>query len=261
MLEFPNIDPVALAIGPVAIRWYALAYVGGILLGLLYLTRLNKRLPLFTPKALDDLVFFGVLGILLGGRLGYIFFYQFAYYAAHPMEIFYLWQGGMAFHGGLLGVVGAFYIFARKHQLSFLAVMDRIALVAPIGLCLGRIANFINGELYGRVSNVPWAMIFPHDPAQLPRHPSQLYQAAGEGLLLFVLLFLLARFTPLLAYAGRACGVFLVGYGVARFVAEFFREPDAHLGFLAFGATMGQLLCVPMILLGVALLRRSWRGA
>jgi phosphatidylglycerol:prolipoprotein diacylglycerol transferase len=261
MLNFPNIDPVALAIGPMVIRWYALAYVLGILLGLLYLSRLNKRLPFFTPKALDDLVLYGVLGILLGGRLGYIFFYQFAYYAAHPIEIFYLWQGGMAFHGGLLGVVVAYYRFARTHQLPFLSVMDRIALVAPIGLCLGRLANFINGELYGRVSSVPWAMIFPADPAQLPRHPSQLYQAAGEGLFLGVLLYLLARFTPLLAHAGRASGVFLVGYGVARVVAECFRAPDAHLGFLAFGATMGQLLSVPMILLGVVLLRRSRRSA
>ena len=256
-LPFPEIDPVALAIGPIAIRWYALAYITGIVIGFWVLLRQNKRDDFFNQKARDDLIFFAVLGIIIGGRLGFVVFYHPEYFLANPLEAFKIWQGGMAFHGGILGVIGAFYLYARKHNLPYLSVMDRLALVAPIGLCLGRIANFINGELYGRIAlDVPWAMVFPNG-GPLPRHPSQLYQAGGEGLLLFIVMFIVAYGLRGFARRGLLSGVFLTGYGMARFSVEYFREPDAHLGLLSAGLSMGQWLCIPMVIVGAALIATS----
>jgi phosphatidylglycerol:prolipoprotein diacylglycerol transferase len=258
-LTFPSIDPVLVSIGPFAIRWYALAYIVGLLLGwryCLYLCGLPPRLV--TRTQLDDFLLWATLGVILGGRLGYVLFYQPLHFLEHPLDIFYVWEGGMSFHGGLIGVILAMLLFARRRGIPFFALTDIVACATPIGLLLGRIANFINGELYGRASDAPWAMVFP-DPNSggVPRHPSQLYEAALEGLLLFVVLFVLARFTRSLEHVGRLSGLFLVGYGVSRFVVEFFREPDAQLGYLLGGATMGQLLCVPMILLGLIFILRA----
>lgn len=253
-----HLDPVLIQLGPLAVRWYALAYVAGILLGYMYIKRINTHIapPLLSQKALDDMVLFAVLGIIAGGRLGYVFFYNAPYYLANPGEILAIWQGGMAFHGGLIGVAVAFYLFARRYKVPFLPLMDRIACAAPIGLFFGRFANFINGELYGRASDVAWAVQFPTG-GPVTRHPSQLYEAALEGLLLFVLLFVLWHKTTLRRKSGALAGIFLVGYGISRASIEFFREPDAQLGFLWGGATMGQLLCIPMILLGGYLIKNA----
>jgi phosphatidylglycerol:prolipoprotein diacylglycerol transferase len=254
MLNFPAIDPVAIHLGPLAIRWYSLAYMAGILGGWWALLKINARWPLtnLTRKGVDDLIMWSVIGIILGGRLGYVLIYQFDFFMQHPVHIFKLWEGGMSFHGGMVGFIVTFYFFARKNNVAFLGLMDRVACVVPIGLFFGRIANFINGELYGRVTDVSWGMVFPHG-GDLPRHPSQLYQAGMEGLLLGgVLLFCLLR-TTLIQKSGRLSAVFLVGYGLARIVGELFREPDAQIGFLFSGLTMGQLLSAPMLCLGVYL--------
>jgi phosphatidylglycerol:prolipoprotein diacylglycerol transferase len=259
-LAFPHFDPVALQLGPLVIRWYALAYVGGILLGYGLLIRLEKRWPFFDIKARDDIVLYAVLGIVLGGRLGFVLFYHPLYFLENPADIFAVWQGGMSFHGGIIGVLLSFVFFARKHQLPWLAVMDRLALVTPIGLFLGRLANFVNGELYGRITNVSWGMVFPNG-GPLPRHPSQLYEAFAEGLVLFALLYVLVRYFRGFEYRGRIGGMFLAGYGVARFTVEFFREPDANLGFLFAGVTMGQLLCLPMIIIGLWLVVKSKKAS
>ena len=259
VIAFPAIDPIALQLGPLAIRWYALAYIAGILLGWRYASWLaGRRGAAIPPQAFDDFVMWATLGIILGGRLGYVFFYKPFYFLANPAEIIMVWQGGMAFHGGLLGVVAATWWFTRRRGLSFLSLADLVCAAAPIGLFFGRVANFINGELWGRPSEVAWAMVFPH-AGQLPRHPSQLYEAALEGLLLFAALAALARRDALLARPGLLSGVFFLGYGLTRSAAEFFREPDAHLGFLMGGATMGQILSIPMILFGVALIRHAQR--
>jgi phosphatidylglycerol:prolipoprotein diacylglycerol transferase len=250
-MNFPDISPIALEIGPLVIRWYALAYVVGILIAYKMVTWLDdRRAPLLTAKARDDVILYAVLGIILGGRVGYVLFYNFPHFLSHPTDIFAVWQGGMSFHGGLIGVLAAFYLFARRYHISWLALMDRFAVAAPIGLFLGRCANFINGELYGRVTDASWGIIFPNGGA-LPRHPSQLYEAALEGILLFALLFTLATRTNALARRGMLGGLFLIGYALSRFTVEFFREPDAQLGFLTFGLTMGQLLCLPMIAVGL----------
>ena len=260
-LPFPTFDPVLIEIGPFAIRWYALAYVAGLLFGWRFLRwvvlRPGWRL---TPAAIDDLLFNATLGVLLGGRLGYVLFYQPGYYAQNPFEIFAVWQGGMAFHGGLLGVVIACLITARQHRVSPFEVGNVAAIAAPLGLGLGRLANFVNGELYGRVSDVPWAMVFPAG-GPLPRHPSQLYQAALEGLLLFLVMSWLARRPYRPEHVGQIGGIFLVGYGLARFAVEFVREPDPQLGLLALGLTMGQLLSLPMIAFGAWLALRPVRPA
>lgn len=249
-LTFPMIDPVLISVGPFAIRWYALSYIAGIFLGITYLQYLNKRTtPVFTPKALDDLLLYVVIGIMLGGRLGYVLFYNFGYYSTHPLEIVQLWHGGMSFHGGFLGVVLAVYLLCRKHQLPALKVADLIACVAPIGLMFGRIANFINGELYGRVTDVPWGVVFPNG-GLLPRHPSQLYESALEGLVLFLLLSFLVLCTRARQKQGLLLGIFLVGYAVARMAVENFREPDQQIGFLMGSLTMGQLLSIPMLIIG-----------
>ena len=248
-MHFPDINPIALQLGPLAIHWYALAYVAGILLGYYYVSWLNRKRPFFSEKAKDDLIFYAVLGVLLGGRIGYVLFYNLPYFIAHPVEILHVWQGGMSFHGGLCGIFIAFYFFARKYALPWLGVMDYLAAATPIGLFFGRLANFVNGELFGRVTDAPWGVIFPRGGPE-PRHPSQMYEAGLEGLLLFIILFFLARTGKIFQWRGRLGGVFVLGYGIARFTVEFFRQPDAQIGFLFGGITMGQLLCIPMIVFG-----------
>ena len=261
-IPFPVIDPVLFEIGPIfgfslAIRWYALAYVAGIL-GCWYVV---KRLAATWPGApdertIDDFVVWITFGIILGGRLGYVLFYKPEYYLANPAEIVFVWQGGMSYHGGMLGVVGAVLLFARQRKIRLLILGDAVACAVPIGLFFGRLANFINGELWGRVSDVPWAMVFPH-AGPLPRHPSQLYEAGLEGVLLLLVMLAVWRFTGARHRAGFLTGVYLVGYGSLRAFVELFREPDAHLGFLFAGATMGQLLSAPMIAIGVWLMLRA----
>ncbi len=251
-IEFPAIDPVLITIGPFAIRWYALAYIAGLLIAWRYCRWLAVRPPQsVNPDAFDDFLLWATLGVLLGGRLGYVLFYKPDFYLAHPQEILFIWQGGMSFHGGLLGVVAAEIMFARRRGLPVLALADIVAAAVPIGLFLGRIANFINGELFGRPSEAPWAMVFPRG-GPLPRHPSQLYEAAIEGLVLFLVLHLMVR-AGALERRGTLTGAFLIGYALARMLAEVFREPDAHLGFLLGGTTMGQWLSLPLLLAGLAL--------
>ena len=259
-LIFPDIDPVAIAVGPVHIRWYALAYLAGILLGWGWIARQIGRMesPPLSRKQIEDLVFWAVLGVMLGGRLGYVFFYNAPYYLAHPLEIPMVWAGGMSFHGGMLGVIAAFYLFCRKQGIAFWPVIDLAATATPIGLFFGRLANFVNGELFGRVTESPLGMVFPHG-GPYPRHPSQLYEAALEGVALFVVLYLVSHRTKACARPGLLSGLFLAGYGGARFSVEFFREPDAQLGFLTLGFSMGQLLSLPMILLGAYLMIRTRR--
>ena len=261
MLIHPQFDPIALQLGPLAIRWYGLMYLIGFG-AFFFLGRMRARRDAWrgiNEALIDDLLFFGVLGVILGGRLGYILFYKPIYYLSHPLEIFMVWQGGMAFHGGFLGVLIAMALVARKHQLSWLVVTDFIAPLVPLGLASGRLGNFINGELWGRIApaDLPWSMVFASG-GPLPRHPSQLYQFAMEGLLLFALLwFYSSRPRPI----GAISGLFLAGYGVFRFVAEFFREPDDFLGLLAFSLSMGQWLSLPMIVTGIAMLAWSYRRA
>jgi len=257
MLIYPQIDPVMVQIGPLAVHWYGvmylLAFAAFVLLGRL---RARQRPELaWDAQQIDDLLFAGVLGVIVGGRLGEVIFYQPGYFAAHPLEVFAVWQGGMSFHGGFIGVLLALAWFAQKTGRSFLQVGDFVAPLVPLGLALGRLGNFINGELWGREApaDLPWAMIYPHVD-NLPRHPSQLYQMAGEGLLLFVLLWLYARKPRAI---GAVSALFLMGYGSLRFVAEFFRNPDAgFLGYLPLGLSTAQWLCVPMVIAGGWLLLR-----
>ena len=256
MLVHPQFSPIALQIGPIAIHWYGLTYL--VAFGLfVWLGAQRVKLVQFaergwTRRDIEDLLFYGVLGVVLGGRLGYVLFYKLDYYAAHPLEVFAVWKGGMAFHGGLLGVLAAMALFARTRGRQFLEVTDLIAPCVPTGLASVRIGNFINGELWGRAADpsLPWAMVFPQSGTSTPRHPSPLYQFALEGLLLFVLLWFYAKPRRGL---GQVSGAFLVGYGVFRFIAEYFREPDDFLGLLALGLSMGQWLCVPMVLAGIAM--------
>lgn len=251
MLVHPQIDPVAIAIGPLAIRWYGLMYLVGFLAAWwLGRRRITSGLAPVNAKQFDDLLFYLILGVIAGGRFGYVLFYKPAYYAAHPLEAFAIWQGGMSFHGGFLGVLAAAAVFARIHRVDWLRLMDFVAPLVPIGLATGRLGNFINGELWGRVTDLPWGMVF-RGAGDMPRHPSQLYQAALEGLLLFAILWWFsAKRRPRAAVSG----VFLIGYGAFRFLAEFAREPDDYLGLLAMGLSMGQWLSLPMILAGIALL-------
>jgi len=260
MLIHPQFDPVAVAIGPVAIHWYGLMYLAAFAqFWWLGKRRIERGLaPGWQTAALDDLIFYGVLGVILGGRLGQVLFYEPAYYLAHPLEILAVWKGGMSFHGGMLGVFVAMIFIARKYQRRWLAVTDFIAPLVPLGLAAGRLGNFINGELWGRVADpaLPWAMVFPHVDA-LPRHPSQLYQLAGEGLALFVLLWLYAaKPRP----TGAVSGMFLIGYGTFRFLAEYFRTPDAGIFGLSYTVSMGQWLSLPMIAAGVALMMRAGKA-
>ncbi len=261
MLVFPDISPIALEIGPLVIRWYALAYVVGILLAQRYVSWLDRRYhhpAMLSERAREDLVLYAVIGIILGGRLGYVLFYNFQYYIHNLSKVPQLWHGGMSFHGGLIGILLAFYFFARRYQINWLRLMDLLAVATPIGIFLGRLANFINGELYGRATTMPWGMVFPHGGAA-PRHPSQLYEAGLEGLLLGLVLWFMATRTNALNYAGRIGGVFIGGYGLARFTVEFFREPDSQIGMLTIGLSMGQLLCIPMLLAGSWLVVTSKR--
>jgi phosphatidylglycerol:prolipoprotein diacylglycerol transferase len=265
VLKHPQFDPVAIdlsAIGlPIAVHWYGLTYLVAFAL-FLWLARVRVARPSFvdtgwTKRDVEDLLFFGVLGVVIGGRLGYVLFYKPGYYAAHPLEAFAVWKGGMAFHGGLLGAIAAMMLFAKLRHRPWLQVTDLVAPCVPTGLAAGRIGNFINGELWGRPADpsLPWAMVFPQSGSDVPRHPSQLYQFALEGLLLFVVLWLYAR-KP--RQTGQVSGAFLIGYGVLRFVAEYFREPDSFIGLQTLGLSRGQWLCVPMVVLGIVLM--VWAG-
>lgn len=251
-IPFPDIDPVAVSIGPIVIRWYALAYLSAFLLGWKYVIYLAGKNPEQRPNRLDidDFLPWGILGVILGGRVGYVLFYQTAMYLHNPLEIFMLWHGGMSFHGGALGMILAMIIYAWRKNIYVLRLTDWVCCAVPIGLFLGRIANFINGELFGRVTDAPWGVVFPHG-GELPRHPSQLYEAALEGLVLFLILLALAHNKKVRERPGIISGVFLIGYGLSRILVEFFREPDAQIGFLFNYFTMGQLLCIPMIIGGL----------
>jgi phosphatidylglycerol---prolipoprotein diacylglyceryl transferase len=260
-IAFPVFDPIAIAIGPFAIRWYALAYIGGIVLGWIYGRSLikNEKLwggpaPITLPQ-MDDFILWVTLGIILGGRTGYVLFYNLPFFMAHPAEIFELWKGGMSFHGGFLGCVAAVILFCRKNDIPILSLGDITTAVGPIGLFLGRLANFINSELWGRAadSSVPWRMIFPNDPLHLARHPSQLYEAGLEGIVLFTVLAVMIRLGAL-KRPGLILGSFISLYGLARIAGEFFREPDPQLGFLWGGLTMGMLLSVPMVIAGAVII-------
>ena len=251
MMVHPDFNPVAFSIGPFAVRWYGLMYLVGFVL-FVVLGRYRARQNLLTgwhPRDVDDMLFYGALGVILGGRLGYVLFYKPLYYLANPLEVVELWHGGMSFHGGFLGVLVAMWFFARRRGKRWLDVMDFVAPLIPLGLAAGRLGNFINGELVGRVTQGPWAMVFPKVD-NLPRHPSQLYEFALEGVALFV-----SRRRPM----GAVSGLFLLGYGTFRFIAEYAREPDDFLGFLALGFTMGQWLSLPMIIAGAAMMLWAYR--
>jgi phosphatidylglycerol:prolipoprotein diacylglycerol transferase len=259
MLIHPQFDPIAISLGPLAVRWYGLMYLIGFI-AVLALGRMRAKRDAwrgFEARILDDILFYGVIGVIVGGRLGYVLFYKPDYYLSHPLEIFAVWQGGMSFHGGFLGVLVAMVVLARRRAKPWLAVMDFLAPLVPPGLAAGRLGNFINAELWGRPTDGPWAMIFP-SVDRVPRHPSQLYEFALEGVALFLLLWWFSkRPRPL----GAVSALFLLGYGVARFAVEYSREPDSFLGLLALGFTMGQWLSLPMIGAGVWLLWRSYRHA
>jgi phosphatidylglycerol:prolipoprotein diacylglycerol transferase len=256
MLTHPSIDPILFQVGPFAVRWYGLMYLLAFLSGWwLGRRRIAAGLAPVTRDQFDDLLFAAVLGIILGGRLGYVLLYKPAYYLAHPLESLYVWQGGMSFHGGFLGVLVAMAIFARRQRLDWWRVMDFVAPLVPLGLAAGRLGNFINGELWGRVTDLPWGMVF-RDAGPEPRHPSQLYQFALEGLALFALLW---WFSSKPRPRAQVSAVFLIGYGVFRFIAEFGREPDSFIGLLALGLTYGQWLSLPMVLAGFALYAWSAR--
>jgi phosphatidylglycerol:prolipoprotein diacylglycerol transferase len=266
MVTFPQIDPVAFSIGPFAVRWYALAYIAALIFAIWYAKRLvrnehlwNGKTPTATPQQIDDLFIWITLGVVLGGRLGYVLFYNPLHYATHPIDIVRMWDGGMSFHGGFLGVVVALLLYARRIGMTLDRLLDLGAAVTPVGLGLGRLANFVNGELWGRPSDVPWAMIFPADPSQLPRHPSQLYEAALEGLLLFIVIWIAIHRFKALSHPGRAAGIFALGYGLSRIFVEFFREPDSQLGYFLGFITMGMILSLPLVAIGVWLLLRSRR--
>jgi len=260
LIDFPVFDPIAVQIGPIAIRWYALAYIVGIIAGWIYARALVKNERLWAGEVpitlvqLDDFILWVTIGIIVGGRTGYVLFYNLAFFIQHPAEIFELWKGGMSFHGGFLGCVAAVMLFARSNGISILSLGDITTAVAPIGVLLGRIANFINSELWGRTTDtsVPWAMVFPNG-GPLPRHPSQLYEAGLEGILLFAILAVMIRMGAL-KRPGLILGSFIAIYGLARVTGELFREPDAQLGFLWGGLTMGMLLSVPMIIAGAILI-------
>ena len=258
MLIHPQFDPIAVQIGPLAVRWYGLMYLVGF--ALIWATgrwRIAHRPgDVWTVKDLDDALFYGILGAIVGGRLGYVLFYKLGDYLGEPWRIFFLWEGGMSFHGGMLGVIFALWLFARRRKQDWLCVTDFIAPLVPLALAAGRLGNFINAELWGRPTDVPWGMVFPNVD-RVPRHPSQLYELGLEGIALFALLWWYsAKPRP----RGAVSGLFLVGYGIFRFLVEFTREPDSFLGFLAFGLTMGQWLSLPMILLGAAMIVWAYRA-
>lgn len=253
-LVFPNIDPIIFSIGSLSVRWYGVMYLVGFIAAYLLA---HKRLENtnWTKEQLSDLLFWGFVGVIIGGRLGYVLFYQFGMFMDNPLYLFKIWSGGMSFHGGLLGVLAALYWQSKRMKASFLEIGDFVAPLVPIGLGAGRIGNFLNAELWGRTTDVPWAIIFPGAGGE-PRHPSQLYEFALEGVVLFIILWLYsARPRPV----GAVSGLFLLGYGSFRFVVEYFREPDAHIGLYQMGLSQGQLLCLPMIVLGLWLIFRAYR--
>lgn len=258
-LRFPEIDPVAVALGPISIRWYALAYIAGLLIGWQYVKWLTRRgYSQLTALQVDDFLVWATVGVVLGGRLGYILFYRPDILVDDPIAVLKVWQGGMSFHGGMLGVIIAFFAYARRQGISVFDISDPVSAATPIGLFFGRIANFINGELFGRTSDAPWAMIFPAGGPD-PRHPSQLYQAGLEGLLLFTVMTIsLVRWRSD-RYRGLLTGIFLAGYGITRLVGELFRQPDSHIGFVGGIVTMGQILSVPMVAFGIWLVLRARR--
>ncbi|MEL7045588.1 MAG: prolipoprotein diacylglyceryl transferase [Pseudomonadota bacterium] len=253
MLTYPVIDPVALSLGPLKVHWYGLTYLAGLAFAWwLALRRCRRPDAPLAREQVDDLIFYAALGVVLGGRFGYVLFYGGQRLADDPGWLLRVWEGGMSFHGGFLGVIIATYLYARRQKISFVSLLDFVAVLTPVGLALGRLGNFIGQELWGRPTDVAWAMVFPRDPLQLPRHPSQLYQFALEGMLLFFIVLWFAR-KP--RPVGAVAGVFAGGYAMLRSFAEFFREPDAHIGFEAFGwVTRGQLLCVPMFIVSAYLL-------
>jgi phosphatidylglycerol:prolipoprotein diacylglycerol transferase len=264
-IPYPRIDPTAFAIGPFAVRWYALAYVAGLVFAWWHVRSIVAARPagkrIMEPKDVDDLLFWATFGVVLGGRLGYVLFYKPGYYIEHLDEVFSLWKGGMSFHGGLVGVILAMTWIARSRKLVMLSVYDLGAVATPIGLFLGRMANFINGELWGRPSDVSWAMVFPSDSLHVPRHPSQLYEGVLEGLVLFGFLWIMRKRTDALSRPGELGGWFCFGYGLARIVSEFFREPDAHLGYLLGPITMGMVLSVPVVAVGLFFVWRARKRA
>lgn len=263
-IPFPMIDPVAVSFGPIVIRWYALAYIAGILLGWFYAIRLTRNDAIWggpspvSRAQLDDFVLWLTFGVILGGRLGYVLFYNPGHYLSHPAEIIRVWEGGMAFHGGLLGVLVAIVWFARRNGIPPLSLADIVTASVTFGLFFGRIANFVNAELWGRVTDLPWAVVFPGAGPQ-GRHPSQLYEATLEGVALFVILRILTHRYGALRKPGVVTGTFVAGYGFFRFLIEFVREPDVHIGFLPGGLTMGMVLSLPMIAIGGALALWAWR--
>ncbi len=266
VLPFPPVDPVLFEIGPFALRWYALAYIAGLLFASWYMKRLvstprlwGKVKPSMTVPQVDDFFLWSVLGVVAGGRLGYVLFYKPLDYLSAPWEILRMWDGGMSFHGGFLGVVAVCYIYGRRIGTSLERMLDLGAASVPVGLGLGRLANFINSELWGRPTDVPWAFVFPLDPSQMPRHPSQLYEAILEGLLLFIAVRIATHRYGALQHAGRAAGIFALGYGLSRILVEVFREPDPFLGYFAGFITMGMVLSLPLCLVGVWLLLRARR--
>ena len=258
-IPYPYIDPIIFQIGPLAIRWYSLAYIGGLVFAWRYMLHLSKYFQdVASHDDIDDFLIWGTLGVVIGGRFGYIFFYNFDYFLINPIEMLQVWKGGMSFHGGILGVVISGLIFARQRGISILRFADIIACATPVGLFLGRLANFVNGELFGRISDVPWAMVFPQGGPN-PRHPSQIYEAILEGFVLFIVLFILSKKESIRNRPGILMGVFFLGYALARFFVELFRQPDAHIGLLAAGLTMGQWLSVPMIIGGLYFIMTSKR--
>ena len=266
VLAFPDIDPVLFQIGPFAVRWYALAYIAGLIFASWYMKRLvsNPKLwggvkPSMTVPQIDDFFIWSILGVVLGGRLGYVLFYKPLYFLWNPLDIFKVWDGGMSFHGGFLGVVIACIVYGRRIGTGLDRMLDLGASSVPVGLGLGRLANFINGELWGRPTDVPWAFVFPQDETKLPRHPSQLYEGVLEGLVLFTVIRIATHRFQALKYGGRASGIFALGYGLSRITAEFFREPDAFLGYFAGFITMGMILSLPLCAVGIWLLLRSRR--
>ncbi|MBF0622397.1 MAG: prolipoprotein diacylglyceryl transferase [Magnetococcales bacterium] len=259
-LSYPEIDPILFQLGPVAIRWYGLSYAFGIILGMMtakWLVRKHDTIPI-TERQFEDFTLWAVMGVVLGGRLGFVVFYHPIYFLENPLEALSIWNGGMSFHGGLVGVLVAMALYSRSQGFAFLALADVVACVVPIGLGLGRIANFINAELWGRVTDYPWGMVFPN-AGMLPRHPSQLYEAMLEGVVLLIILQWLARCSERWQPSGQLGGVFLMGYGLFRIIGEFFREPDAHIGLLAGGVTWGQILSLPMVVSGLFLFMWSVR--
>ena len=254
-----NIDPIAFSLGPLAVRWYALAYLAGFMLGWRYALIFIKRSFFARPNEddIDNLLSWAVIGVILGGRLGYVLFYNLEYYASDPLEALKIWHGGMSFHGGVIGIVAILFLFARRHKINVLNLSDVVCAAAPIGLFFGRIANFINAELYGRVTDQSWGVVFP-GAGELPRHPSQIYEAIAEGFLLFVILYLVSRRKNY--RTGTISALFLIIYGLVRGLIEFVRVPDTQIGLIGDVITMGQVLCIPMVLAGMALLFVAHKG-